>query len=852
MAPISDLRIKKGVYKFESRKRYQYLTHFKVIERKPMDKLRDSLRAIFGPKKEEKKTATAISSSTGASPSGGFNVALMVGVVAFALLVILGGFLMWQINSYTLTPEPFKEINKSAMFFSIAQSDILTAGPRGTADHLSSVSVDYATSGLANYSVSIKTYSDDLPTEIFILNFDRVEASNYPTFLSSLRRNLAMKGIMLNEISIDQLASVPKGALIVVPSGVVPEDMLIKKGNITRLIDEGVVIVYIGQSFNFMQRSGGTVLTTPPQVKAAFPIGFDESNTPACTGNFSLFQPLYKVTGSSGYQSSLIYGCLSVLKKNSGAMVFVPSTLDGGWRSDGMETAAADISRIIIETPWAQSDGPGSSYVLDIVNGGAPSGQRVVFSDPYKGTNRTVKLSFTGYSLTGSILEDTKIITAVKTQKGELYLPQLAVTTTSVTGEKIRMNAKLDEAAPDSPQMYIIFIDGEGTEAGREPQGNINTQGDINRDVNIDLDQGEYKTLLIDDAEKVYAATYMRVESVTIGNPRQGAKPSIYSFDVSTPLTIKVLKLNLDNGAFTATFNNVPNGVLNVDVATYTNGDSLSYGNHTFDFTIGKLNKAVSYGRSLPPPPFPPELVLTVLIAGVVIGIGVYFARQEKVYFSIDIPDFPPVSRTKIPLNTDTVQSIFGKVNESYRWEYTPLTVTEVKNGFKNIFYKGAPVYITDYNAEFILNELTRKGKLRKFLDYYGLIEWEAKSGKPVRYLAMLRKLRDICVNNAIPFTTLGESKTCDSEITVVGQQMFLHFYSLDNSEQVLKSVLSTLGKGITIVLFKDVFEKGEFSNLLNSNSIAPLVMKMEIDNSSVLMLTYPELEKMVQEFKGV
>jgi len=29
-------------------------------------------------------------------------------------------------------------------------------------------------------------------------------------------------------------------------------------------------------------------------------------------------------------------------------------------------------------------------------------------------------------------------------------------------------------------------------------------------------------------------------------------------------------------------------------------------------------------------------------------------------------------------------------------------------------------------------------------------------------------------------------------------------------------------------------------------------VLKFEVENSSVLLLTFPELEKMVQEFKGV
>jgi hypothetical protein len=222
------------------------------------------------------------------------------------------------------------------------------------------------------------------------------------------------------------------------------------------------------------------------------------------------------------------------------------------------------------------------------------------------------------------------------------------------------------------------------------------------------------------------------------------------------------------------------------------------------------------------------------------------------VYLSLDIPDFPPVSRTKVPLATESVLALFEKVNENYRWEYTPLTVSEVKNGFGDLYHKGISIYITDYNAEFLLNELKRKNKLGEFMEYYGLLSWEKKSGRTIRYLGMLRKLRDICINNAIPFTSLDESKICDSEITVVGQQMYLHFYGKDREKNIVKTSLQTLEKGITIVIFKDNSEKRDFNNLLNSPTNSSLLMKVEVENSSVLLLTYPELEHMIQEFKGI
>lgn len=845
MVKISGLRIRKGIYRFEARKRFQHVQRYRVVEKKPLEKIRDSLRGIFAPKKkEEEKRAEA------APSPGGFNIALMVGAVAIAILILLVGFLWWQVNVSQPVPAPFKPVEKSFISNRVIDGDVLTAGPRGTEDHVASVLVRYNTTSIQNYTITLTTYPDDLPTEIFVLNFEpKIEASQYSGFLYHLRKELGKKKITVNEISIDQLETVPKGAAIIVPTGVIPQELVEGKGNVSRLLDDEVVVIYIGQSFKSMLK--GTFVTPTPQATLEkLPVSFTETS-PTCSG-ISLFQPLYRVSAAKGLSSTAIYGCVSVVKKGTGALLFVPQTLDGGWKSD-TETAAKDIAKIIVELKWVNPDDEaGTSYFTILDEEGTSSGTALLFSEPYEGTNRTVRIHFAGYSTTGTLLEDLKTVRLSKEQRGELFVSQLAVTSTNITSERIRMNAKLSEPSPSNPLMYIVFTDGSGEEAGREFQDNINTQTERNLDVPINLDQGEYKVTLEDDESRVYAATYLEVTSISITGPRLGGTPSTYIFSITTPITLRTLSVDVDNGAFTQEYSNVPQGELRIDVAGYTGGDSLSYGNHSFRFKAGGLTKTVFYNRPLPPPPFPPEMIIVALLAGGIMAVGIYFARQEKVLYLLDIPDFPPVSRTKIPLNSETVLTVFDKVNENYRWEFTPLTVSEVKNGFKDIFYKGKPIYISDYNTEFLLNELVRRKKVYDFLEYYGPLSWEKSSKHSVHYLGMLRKLRDICVNNAVPFTSLNESEVCDSEITVVGQQMFLHFYDKDRVAELVKSSLETIGKGITIMLFKDNSEKNEFATALNSTSGASLVLKVEVENSSVLLLTYPELETMVQEFKGV
>ena len=852
MVEISALKIRKGIYKFEVRKRFQHLLRYKVLERKPIDRIKDSLRAVLSPKKAEAPKAGA-PASAGAAPQGGFNVALMAAAITIGILILFVGFLMWQISASQPVPASFKPVEKGSISNSIAGSDVLTSGALGSDSHLASVILDYTTTGLANYSVSVTTYDEDLPTEFFILDSDSVEPTDFADFRSALRKELGTKGMLLNEISMDQLASVPKGAALIIPSGAIPEKMLLGSGNITRLLDAGVVVIYIGQPFTSMLK-GAYVTSTPTALRNMLPATFDESSPPSCTSSeISLFQPLYTASGTGAASSFTVYGCISVVKKGQGSLVLVPQTLDGGWKKN-YTLAAKDIAKLAAENPWASADSKTTSYFFSPDNStGEIAGQALLYSAPYDGTNRTVKLQFAGYSTTGMLLEDVEILRVEKQQLGELYSSQQTVTSSNITLETWRMNAKLSESSPSSPLMYVIFTDSKGNVVERDFQKNINTQSDnSNLDVNIGVDEGEYKLTLEDDDGYVYAAGYLEVASVSIGAPRSGSKQSIYVFDITTPVTLKELKVDVDNGKFSESFNDVSTGPLNVDLSTYTGGDALSYGNHTFAFTSGDFTKSVSYTRSLPPSPFPPELILALLLAGGIMGIGAYFARQEKIFYSIDIPDFPPVSRTKIPLPVETVLSIFEKVNQNYRWEFTPLTVTEVKNGFRDFYYQGNPVYISDYNTEFLLNELVRRKNAGVSLEYYAPAVWEKKSGRSLRYLSMLRRLRDLCVNNAVPFTSLGESKICDSEITVVGQQMFLHFFEKDKSADIVKNVLATIGKGITILLFRDNAEKDDMSSLLISSTAAPLVLKFEVENSSVLLLTFPELEKMVQEYKGV
>jgi hypothetical protein len=851
MVDIGRIKIKKKAYQFEVRKKYPYVGHYKVRERTPIERIKDALLGTMAPKKEKK-------ADTAPQPTpGGFNFVVFGAAVLVAVIILALGWLYITVQAGQVRPDIFEpQVETPSIGNTIMGGEVLTAGERGTLEHVAAVLVDYKTASLVNYTINITTYNERIPSQVFVLNTERFEATTYPDFLRVLRANLAKRQIPLNEMSLKQLETLPSGAIVIVPSGVIPSEMLGLGSNINMddLADRGIVVLYIGQGFDKML-NGTLVVETPATVLETIPVAFDEGDLLAPDDGFNLFQPLYRANPRSAWTSGLAYNAVSILGKGNGAFLFVPQTLDGGWRGNAT-MAADDITRIVFELPWVEPNAP--SKVYELVNQTDYSGISYFFSEAFRGNASSVKVEFIGYSAASVYpVQETLFTWLAKKPLGELYMEQgVKIVPTNITNDRPRLNARLREPAAAQPNMLLAIMDANGSDVQVLPQGKVNVQADSSFDMPVYVDRGEYIVKLMDEAGRTYAQTYMKVVTIDlIFKGTMTEKRSVYIFDVSmdgNPTILREVSVTVDGGKYgTYDFNDVTN--IRIDVGGKTDGNTLPMGMHEFEFTAGGLRLTVPVEHSRVQTIFDnPLLWLVVVLTGGIVGIGIFFARQESVFFFVDIPDFPPVARTKIPLPSDTVLGVLAKVNENYRWQSTPLTPSEIKNGFKDIFYKGKPIYVTDYNVEYLLNELEKKRRVKESLGYYGLVQWEESSRHSINYLAMMRRLRDICVNNAVPFTSLGESGTADSEVTVAGQQMFLHFYEKGDQRPMLKKALETIGKGITIILFRNEAEKNEFVGIMHSPSVAPLMLKMEADNGSVQMLAADEFEKMLIEFKAM
>ncbi len=837
--------ISKRLYKFELKHKFQYVKQYKIKERSRLEHLKDSLSGLFKgkPKQDAKEQRPP-----------GFNPGIVVGALVFALLILIVGW-FYLSSQLAAATEISKPVEKPDFTLVVKEQSVITAGDRRSGDNIAYVKLNLSYRGLERYNLTLTTYAEDLPTEVFMLQSPREQAEGYDDFAASLKKELAKQKIVLNEIDFEKLETLPGGSVVIVPTGLIPEELIGINSNLdlNKLISRKVVIIYIGQKFDKVLAKSGPRATA---VKIdGLPMTFDEQKKLVSNDNLTLFQPLYQARSTgAGVENFIIYGSVSVVKKDGGALIMLPQTIDGGWideegRADPAQ-AGKDVAKILTESRWEQ---PGGSRTYSIEAGNRTNEETDFFTQTFSSEVRSVKMEFAGYAQNNITLYQTKVIPVKRLVSGALYVEGGAVVTPKeVTGENTRLTALLSENSSERKQLFLAITKNGNEVIDRLSLGVQTLRTDLPINSPIDLDNGEYIASVVDDQGIRYASSYLRVAFIEIRNTPE---ISPYSFVIERdgkPIALKKIDVYVDGKLGPYHFENIDN--VNVDVGKDAPGGDLAPGDHVFTFNIGKIKKDVKIVKPKSSNIFTePVFLITVILSVLITGVGVFLARQEKVLYQIDIPDFPPVAKVNVPLSRDAILSIFDRVNEDYRWKYSTLNLTEIRNGFRKMLYQGKPIYITDYNAEYLLTQLEARGYVKEFLNYYGPTKWEQEAKASINFLALFRRIRDICVNNAMPFTQFEESSECDTEITAVGQKMYLHIYDKERDlAQLLKHVLSTIKEGMTIIIFRNEGTQSEFHSYLASSSKALLTLKLEVEGGSVALFTLEEFEAKIKELKGV
>lgn len=853
MADIKDIKIQRRTYQFELKKRVSIVQSYKKVEKSPIEKIKEALKSLRAPKgkvvledEAEQGLGTDALEHPDAkktkSPSFPISPTLLLkagGGLLLALL-LLGSALFYFQSLVFASEATINPAEISTLSAEIEAYDILTASkldePRQPY-HTAFVRLLLDAEEVETVDVQLDVYDDVVPSSVYVLRTHRYQAETYPEFILSLKSNLTQFGIPVNEIGMSELESLPSQSLVIVPSGYIPEEMLAGQNTkITSLLERGVSVLYIGQPFYLMYTKTGAVVSSNPAALNPFRVSFDESTVLTPGSELNMRSPLYSLDGGG-----LVWGAVSALSYESGYLITFPQTLDGGW--DDGSAVASDVAKLIIYLPWLSPIGTTSEKVTLGENDTLVE----LFTSTFEGNDKYLRIYGKAED---SPLGFSKVIYAQKSTRGEIYTQGHDIRPVGLGSTEMDILVDLNE--PGGEARLFFTITDLLTEIEREPIATtkvpLNSQPTF--PFTFSLPSGSYILNIIDGDGNAYARSYLRAGTLEIQTGSHILSKDIYRFSFyldGTPVPVTGSVYVDGNPSNAVSFENAAS--IELDAAQMAGGPLATGETHTFTFQLGEysVEKQVYKGgqSSLLTDPM---ILGAVGLAALVLAIGFIFARKGVTMYGLDIPDFPPQSTKKIPMKKEKLLSIFEKINERYKWKNTPLTLSEVKSGFRGILHEGKPIFISDYNLEYLLSMLVGMGVLKKELVYYGKTSWEPETKTTVRSLAFFRKLRDVCINSAVPFTPLGKNNNYDSRISILGQDIYVHLY--DESGRVIGNALASLKNGLNIIIFEDEAEKSEFYEYLSSGYEGGTILKLEIQAGSVLLKTWDEFAKMITEMK--
>ncbi|MFH0817277.1 MAG: hypothetical protein V1909_01450 [Candidatus Micrarchaeota archaeon] len=718
--------------------------------------------------------------------------------------------------------------------------------------------------GVNKTEIMLRLYSEPIPREIVLLKSRKYEPDNFEDFKANLSSMLEGSGLKLNEMDITQLMHLPSNApmIIIVPTGRVPSSFLgldDPKFDLKKLMeDNGAVIIYIGYRFGSGAiAENGSVLgvnEASPEI-TKLKIQFRDLLDVTLKDGFRMVKAGYATEGGEHFYF-LHNGISVVAGKNNGYFVTFPNGLKDGWKGGGAD-AAHDIYSVIRNLTWLSQ----RTFAEPRAFGNPDKEKNVyqietLFSAPYLERNNLTAqfvlnfLGFDGRSQTKIEYTEFPITAKGTLSHVDWILPTDICNRTDGDSCEVYMTIDFKESFSRDEQMRIAVYR-DGNRVYWKPIGIKKTQLPGEKlSFYVDLPSGDYVLKVEDETGYVYAQSYLHIPKIELREAGFNFFNGGFSFIVLADgeklreeFEVKNIYISLDgqqNQSLSSQFSKT-DGQHRV---YYRFIGAIPEGDHKIIVTVGKetviINRNFFRKREYWENPMYQGAFVVVIV---LFAIGMLIKRPESVVFQVDVPDFPPLSKTKVPISREQVCQIFELVNSDYRWKNMPLKQGEIKNGFRKLSYKGRPILVSDYNLERVLDQLVEEGLAKKSEEFYGLASWEASSGKSLRYLSVFRSLRDTFLNMTIHFTDLGERADCDMLVSA-HDKYYVHIYT---GEGTIPRALATLSKGKTVIVFKNSDSVDDFVRTLSSTSKSMIAAKLYIDNETLFASTPGEMEKIIK-----
>ncbi|MEM0438017.1 MAG: hypothetical protein QXU54_01825, partial [Candidatus Micrarchaeia archaeon] len=671
------------VYRFVPKKEKKYVREFKPVKEKTLSF--DSIREIFLATIKKKRGAAgpsetrAIDKNRPVVKSALRSVFLYIGMFILALGLIIG-YILFSLQGIVLETGPAVPPGEETLNVRIIESGI--ANIKGLDVYTPYAIVAADSYGLGKVELVMEAADGPMFSQVYVLNSRREQGASYQEFKDELARLLWKDGIVVNEIYLDELAHVPKGAnsIIIVPTGYMPAELATSPNkNIMELANRGATIIYIGYGIHegLMDERRGRVFPgvdySVQSVEKS--LGISTSGQAPAASGLRLQQARYGVTSASVQSERkstvrYIYGAVSAVSwGGDGYLLAVPNTLDSGWVNG--KAAAADIAKIISEKAWYTEFGrfAGRSIKDSIETTENATVTSLLITPGKEGlASSGMRIYAYGYdSRDRLVISQSTYVYATREQRGQLG-NELYSLSERLSGKKLAVEAVLNESADKFRQPLPLFItvtDSSGNQISEQffGTGPILPIREYRQSWQYDPSMGPGRYLL-----KVEAPTAPRTvlaKSILIV-PEVKIEP--YSLDWRTQefyFRVNVPELSSQNERFTqsladtyVTVDNDPETRTKIVVGKYGT-DTVARvaitkplaenAEHVFRFDVQSLEYK---GRSEISRGWWEQWWFwagVALTLGIV-GIGIMFKAREKIVYSLDIPDFEIRKKKKIAI----------------------------------------------------------------------------------------------------------------------------------------------------------------------------------------------------------
>ncbi|MGA3020782.1 MAG: hypothetical protein ABSD68_02435 [Candidatus Micrarchaeales archaeon] len=703
--------------------------------------------------------------------------------------------------------------------------------------------LSYNLTNATNASISLNVYAKNPFQRIYLVNvssfclscFDEnILRGALQSYLSQY--DLLRNGSSFNYIPLADVAAIPPGSIVIIPSGMLPASMLNKdNSSIFNLLGEGDTVVYVGLNFNKSIGPGGLIFVNSPAVMSnlyqngldTIPISnFIGTPTSGPRANLSFNKPTFAFTGGRIYEN------VSYINSGNGTMIAFSNYAKSSWVSAiGM---ANDIAKAINARFWIQTLG---NFQGNLTLSPKPSGDIGIFA------NTSIKASINNtYSLITISAKNKKGSSVLELSWKNFFKTKGLLGIPSPLGESYNIPILIQvNNSNSSINFHLDIYNRNMSYVGAIPIGFVSSAFGIVKYFAFTFPSGYYVISLRDFNENDYASSFFYLANTTITPTLLDFHNGTFAFSVysngfavtNTTSTVMI------NGAY-ETQERINSGVL---IYTLPQGTIIGYGNENFHFRMFNMNYTVEEMYEPHYINIPSIYIEFAVAIIVVVLLNLVLKPPNRDDYYIDVPEFPPSVKEKIKVHTSAVLGVFDKVNYYYHWKYMPLTVDEIKIGIgNNIRVNNLPISITMQNTNLLLFTLLEEGDVENSLTYYAPKTWVESSGHDIEYLTIFRKLRDYCVQHAMLFTDLNASSSADMIITKNTKQTSIFIYTATSAMK--KMTLSNESR-VAIVFLNEETMKAFLDKLYASFGKEAEILKLGVEYNYVRLLDTDHLDQL-------